>query len=138
MKTKILGILVLSIFSLCLVSGVTAADNCIPIQIKEPKEKWRVVCSGEEFHIVLKGNPTTGYEWIADYDPQYIELVNQKYIPNNLNSCGSGGIYIFTFKALKTGNTDIGMKYLRPWENCVPAKEIVYHLKIIKDIHDFK
>ncbi len=135
MKTKILGILILSIFSLSLVSGVNATDNCIPIEIEE---EWGAICPGEEFDITLRGNPSTGYTWKADYDPQYIELVDQTYIPNKPYLCGSGGTYIFTFKALDTGNTDIDMQYLRPWEYYLPAKEIVYHLEITNDILDFK
>lgn len=135
MKTKIFGVFILAIFSLCMASGVNAVDKCTSIEISE---EWVVLNPGEEFEMVLLGNPSTGYMWITDYDPRYIELVKQTYIPDNTYRCGSRGIYIFTFKALKIGNADINMKYLRPWENCAPAKETIYHLKIIKDGHDLK
>lgn len=69
----------------------------------------------DEFEIDLKSNPTTGYQWRAHYDPEYINLLKENYIPDSPNRIGSGGKSIFRFRPLKKGYTVIYMIYKRPW-----------------------
>ena len=126
MIIKIISILLIALFSLTIVSGA-AADRCIQTNLKE---KQLTVKVDQNFNINLKSNPTTGYNWESDYDPKYIQLVDEKYISNNPMLIGSNGKTFFKFKALKPGETDITFKYFRSWENCLPSKEIIYHLKI--------
>ncbi|OEC84826.1 MULTISPECIES: protease inhibitor I42 family protein [Methanobacterium] len=125
---KTASILILAVFSLSMVSGVFAADRCI-LPVKE--EKKLTVNVNEKFNITLESNPSTGYKWISEFDSNSLKLVNETYIPDMPIRCGSGGYQIFTFKALKTGKTDLTMKYIMPWENCLPAKEIIYHINIV-------
>ncbi len=72
--------------------------------------------NGENFSIALEANPTTGYEWQIDFDPDYIELVQRNYIPDSPELVGSGGGEIFEFLAKELGITDIVFSYLRSWE----------------------
>ncbi|MGZ7043507.1 MAG: protease inhibitor I42 family protein, partial [Methanobacterium sp.] len=75
---------------------------------------------------------STGYGWSYNYNSKYIQLVNESYIPDTHDPwiVGSEGKSIFEFKAIKQGESDITLKYLRPWENCIPTQEIIYHVKI--------
>ena len=127
MKTKIISIFVLAVFSLTMISGVTAADRCTQTNIKEKKLSVKV---NQSFDINLKSNPTTGYTWESIFDPNYIQLIDEKYIADDPSLIGSGGKTFIKFKALKSGDTNITFKYQRSWENCLPQKEIIYHLKI--------
>ena len=86
---------------------------------------------GEQFFIVLGTNPTTGYEWQAEINLEYIELAGREYSPAIPELIGSGGQETFTFLALKSGETKIEFSYLRPWEEGVaPIKEKVYSIII--------
>lgn len=129
MKTKISLMLILAVFSLSMVSGAFATtDDSIPvIKVTDLNTKLN-----EHFKITLDSNPSTGYGWYYDYDPEYLQLVDEYFIPNTDDPLmvGSGGKSVFVFKALKIGETDLTMKYLRPWENCLPAEEIIYKVKI--------
>ena len=74
--------------------------------------------AGNSFSIKIESNPTTGYSWQLA-SPVYGKLVrhvSNKYYPAKTGLVGSGGVEIWTFKAIKRGNTRIKFKYVRPWE----------------------
>lgn len=129
MFKNIVSMIVLAVFLLSMASGVFAADNCV-FQNGDMEEKQLTV--NEEFNIKLESNPSTGYTWIPEFDSIFLKLVKSKYIlPKNDNFIfGQPRTQKFTFKALKAGETDLTMVYVRPWENSIPAKEIIYHVKI--------
>ena len=62
---------------------------------------------GHEFSIVLSANPSTGSKWVTNYNPSYLKFVSQRYQPTQPIRDGSGGSEIFTYKALKPGETMI-------------------------------
>lgn len=78
---------------------------------------------GDSFSVVLEANPTTGYEWEIDFDSDYIQLVERKYVPSSPELIGSGGEETFNFLALKSGETEITFSYLRAWEEDKPPIE---------------
>ena len=88
----------------------------------------------EAFIIVLKSNPSTGYDWYTS--PSYLEnIINEKssdFKPDNKKQlCGAGGKRIFTFMALKPGTTDLVLEYKRPWEkNKAPEKTLYFKVVV--------
>jgi len=112
------------IFSLSIISGSFAANSCdqstININVKV----------NHEFSLKLASNPSTGYEWDIFYDIKYLSLIDQLFIPGSRGNIGEPGTQIFKFKAIKPGETSIVMNYQRPWENCLPAKVVIYHVTI--------
>lgn len=126
---KYLALLIPFLVLSFLVSGVSAAQDNNVAHYKPVK----VVKVNKEFKIALESNPTTGYSWEAKFDPEYIKLVNSTYIAYQTNPriVGSGGVEIFTFKAIKPGKTEITMQYQRPWEGN-PIKEVNYNVIILK------
>ena len=85
--------------------------------------------AGKEFVITLDANVTTGYEWqlTKPIDDSLIKLVHSEYVPDKTGLVGSGGKSIWTFKAVRSGKTQISFKYIRPWEKDIPpVKEAVY------------
>ena len=79
--------------------------------------------AGDSFSLVLTANPTTGYQWKLDLDPDYIELINREYIPYSSEVVGSGGEETFNFNVLKAGETEMVFYYARSWEEGVLPRE---------------
>ena len=76
---------------------------------------------GDTFNVRLQGNPTTGYNWVmADYDSSVVSQVGDVDYHADSLLTGSGGTYIYQFKALTTGTTMLTFNYLRSWEKGVP------------------
>ncbi len=116
-----------------LVSGVFAVQN--QNAAAHSALTTKVVKVNKEFRVALKSNPTTGYSWMPKFDPNYVKLINSKYVPYKTKHgvVGSGGVQIFTFKAIKPGKTTITMQYQRPWAETVPPlKEVRYNLIILR------
>ncbi len=89
---------------------------------------------GDEFTVTLDSNPTTGYEWqLADtLDGSILELVGSEYtVPNDVGLVGAGGIEVWTFKAVGSGETTVPMNYVRPWEeDGTPAKALMFSITV--------
>ena len=96
------------------------------------KETSIKVKSGHTFSIKLKANPTTGYLWqlAKPLDNNYVELVSSDYIPPRTKLVGAGNIEVWTFKAIKTGKTEIILQYLRPWEKVSSVEEKKFMIEI--------
>lgn len=84
---------------------------------------------GGEFAISLESNPTTGYSWeiASPPDPEVVELLDAAYRPPETPRIGAGGRQVWTFRAAGSGETEIALEYLRPWEEGVPpARRAVF------------
>lgn len=90
------------------------------------------VAEGSEFTITMAGNPTTGYIWVLRNPDEVEGFLQATNLDENLSGeyeapdpssglVGAGGIYKFTFNALKSDEEakDLKFDYVRPWE---PAK----------------
>lgn len=79
---------------------------------------------GEQITLELPANPSTGYSWrIVGTMPSLLRSVAREYEPgqNTGNIVGAGGTEIWTFQAHETGQADMTMEYVRPWETDTPA-----------------
>jgi predicted secreted protein len=88
------------------------------------------VKTDEMFTIELPGSLTSGYKWTADYDKTFLQQIGTKSVPFG-ESLGGGGKEIVSFKALKSGITEIKLSHKRPWED-TGMEEIIYSVKISK------
>ena len=92
---------------------VTSADNGKKLNVR----------AGEQFVVVLEGNPSTGYIWEAkDLDASMIQQVGEtefKSSNSNPGFAGAGGTLTLKFRALKVGTTNLTLVYHRPWETDV-------------------
>ena len=80
---------------------------------------------GKTFTLSLDSNPTTGYRWqlAKPLDEQHVKLITNEYQRPATRLMGAGGKETWTFKALTEGNTEIHLKYVRPWQtNSAPAR----------------
>jgi inhibitor of cysteine peptidase len=68
------------------------------------------------FKITLESNPTTGYQWTAEVDTEFMNVIKDGFTPNS-DLLGAGGTQEFEFQASKAGKTQLVMKYGRSWES---------------------
>jgi inhibitor of cysteine peptidase len=71
---------------------------------------------GETFVIELASNPSTGFVWTVAQEPDaaIVTLENQIYNKADSTAIGAPGTEQFSFRAVGTGTTTIGLKYARP------------------------
>lgn len=85
----------------------------------------------EPFTISLPANPTTGYEWNADYDYGLLKLESTQFERDDKETLrmGAGGTSVFVFTPIGAGKTTIYFVYKRSWEN-IAADTRSFHVEI--------
>ena len=87
---------------------------------KEANGSFVEVEAGQTVTIRLPGNPTTGYEWSAapPDDPAVSALGGGEYQADAAGegTVGSGGQYLFRYRADRAGAAKIVISYRRSWE----------------------
>jgi predicted secreted protein len=87
---------------------------------------------GDNFTISLESTGSTGFNWWAQFDPQYLTLLDSS-VQSPKASPGMVGVpemQVFTFEAIKAGDTDVMMLYLQPWENGTIGKRQIFPVNI--------
>ena len=97
-----------------------------------PCEKAINATVGENFSISLPFYSGTGFEWWANFDPAYLNLVNSS---DKVKDSGSGMVgvpreRVLTFSTKMAGNTDVTMLLLQPWENSTIGKRQIFPVNI--------
>ncbi|MGL6298603.1 MAG: protease inhibitor I42 family protein [Methanobacteriaceae archaeon] len=82
---------------------------------------------GDIITIKLNGNPTTGYEWTTKPGSN-VELISSNFVTESSSQTGSGGTYIFKFKAKSTGTDVTTFHYRQSFD--VNSGEEIKHIKI--------
>ena len=78
---------------------------------------------GQEVHVLLTGNPTTGYMWEAqEVEAAMLRPVGEAAYTAASDALGSGGAFNFTFTAAAPGETQLILIYHRSFEQDVPPK----------------
>jgi predicted secreted protein len=105
----------------------TACSSAKPVDLTIADNGSQVdINVGMEINIMLDGNPSTGYTWVAkDLDTAIFEQIgNPVFTSNNPGQVGSRGTIALTFKALRVGTTILTLVYQRPWEFGVDPLDI--------------
>ena len=125
---KLLTLLFLTaLISACSLAKATEAPTAAPqLQISDPAKNLEAT-AGNEFKIIIDSNPTTGYHWeiMGELDEGVLEFISKEYRADEPMLTGSGGVDVFTFKALKAGKTLITLGYYPPSNDPVEPDQIV-------------
>jgi len=79
---------------------------------------------GDELQITLEGNPTTGYLWdLNEVDREVLDMPGTPEYEQQGDLLGSGGLYTLTFVAVKAGQTELSLRYYRPFEMEAPPED---------------
>ncbi|MCK5114405.1 MAG: protease inhibitor I42 family protein [Phycisphaerae bacterium] len=125
MKQKRLLTLLIAIVVLNGFSTTAVADKVMLSNKHDSKTVTATV--GDEIVLRLKGNPTTGYQWMLD------DLAGKSAKPDGIikyeaidsaKRVGAGGFFIARFKAVKAGKTTFKLVYARPWEKDKKPDEV--------------
>ncbi len=100
--------------------GTARSEN--QIRLSEEQNGSRIELQrGDTLEIALAGNPTTGYLWtIQPFDPGMIIQEGAPRYRSDRPIPGSGGTFLFRFKALGTGSIDLRLIYHRTFEKETP------------------
>ncbi len=101
-------------------TGTSVSVSCDDFGKQNNVTKQMTVAAGSTFTITLCSNATTGYSWpesaqISDATVVQ-QLTHERVAPENTGLVGAPGTEVWTFKALKTGTSNIDMQYSQPWE----------------------
>jgi inhibitor of cysteine peptidase len=115
---KIYLLLSVAMLSLgCLTLSPTAEPTFEPASdtfaITDPATPIEVQ-AGETFDIVLAANPSTGYHWEIVGELSGVEFVSSDYKADEPVMPGSGGVDVWTFKAVAAGQTEITLGSYAP------------------------
>ncbi|MCK9442736.1 MAG: protease inhibitor I42 family protein [Methanothrix sp.] len=99
---------------------------------KETKVELIRARVNEPFTISLSANPTTGYEWKADYDYVLLKQESAQFERAFAETMrvGVSGTSVFVFLPIKPGKSTIYFVYKRSWENIV-ADTRAFHVEIV-------
>ncbi|MDO5516969.1 MAG: protease inhibitor I42 family protein [Clostridium sp.] len=92
----------------------------------------------KEAEISLYGNGTTGYQWqYTIVDNTIAKEDSTDFISDTTDPevCGAGGTYIWKFKGLKMGTTEITYRYLQPWDESTLDQTKTYKCTVDKDLN---
>lgn len=83
---------------------------------------------GQVVVISLESNPSTGYRWeVLEIDESILQQVGEvEFAPADQREpppLGVGGVEVFRFKIVKTGQANLELVYYRPWEEGVEPLE---------------
>ena len=88
--------------------------------------------------LTLESNPTTGYQWIVEQDPEIFDI-SSEYKEDTVEGTteqmvGVGGKETFTLTPKKEGRTKINFLYKQPWEEESLYTRLTYEIKVDKNM----
>ena len=105
-----------------------------PSTLPEPTDPTQLITAtaGETFDIVLPSNPSTGYHWeiLPELDETIVEFVAQNYIAEQPVAPGSGGMDVWTFRAVNPGNTTVVLGYYPPDNTTDPDEVVTFSIQV--------
>ena len=88
---------------------------------------------GDQFEVVLSGNPTAGYQWEDSFwDKTVLKLLGPPNYKQRSAAVGSGGEFAFTFEAVAVGQTKVELVYRRPFERTTKPRKTFEITAVVK------
>lgn len=118
-------------------SGEVAADNAASIEFADGE----LLYSQGDMVAMLKGNATTGYEWTSAIEGPSVKADGDEYLAEGETAnaagedvvAGAGGVHVFGYKAIGSGDAAITLKYARSWEASDSDKTVVVKVTVEND-----
>ena len=105
-----------------------------PNTLPEPTDNTQLITvqAGQTFDLVLPSNSSTGYHWeiLPELDANLVEFVTQDYIAEQPVMPGSGGVDVWTFRAVNTGDTTIVLGYYPPGDSTDPDETVTFSIHV--------
>ena len=105
-----------------------------PSTLPEPTDPTQLVTvqAGETFELVVPANSSTGYRWdiIPELDESIVQFVEQNYISDQPVIPGSGGMDVWTFRAVSAGDTTVVLGYYPPGNPNDPQEVVTFSIHV--------
>ncbi len=104
---------------------VSIEASCDDFYDQAAISKEMEVAVGDSFTVTLCSNPTTGFQWSEAQvsDQTVLKQTDHSFVPSGETGIvGAAGQDVWTFKALKKGESTVSMEYSRPWEGVEKAE----------------
>lgn len=91
------------------------------------------IAAGGTLTVTLESNQTTGFQWELKSvgDTSVLQSQGGNYeAPEDTGMVGAGGEEVWTFKALKPGNSSLSMEYSQPWDGGTKAGQ-TFNLTVV-------
>lgn len=101
-----------------------------PVELaQEDSGGRRSLTVGDDVVIVLAENPTTGYRWQAQFDPERLQDAGDRF-ESKSDLRGAPGVRHLAFRALAAGQTQLRLVNRRAWETGEGIGEFVIELDV--------
>lgn len=139
MKRICLFLIATALLAGCGTSSSTATPTLPPTaetpnSLPEPTDPTRLITAkaGETLDIIVPANLSTGYHWelIGELDENVVEFVTREYIAQQPVIPGSGGVDVWTFRAVSAGDTTITLGYYPPGNETDADETVVFSLAV--------
>ena len=99
--------------------------------VNDPSQPIRAA-AGETFTIVMNANASTGYHWeiIGPLDDAHLEFVSREYVGSEPAMPGSGGVEVWTFKAVALGESTLVLGNYPPSESESYEEEVRFSVVV--------
>jgi len=105
-----------------------------PNTLPEPTDHTQLipVKADETFDLVVPSNSSTGYHWdiIPELDENIVQFVEQNYIAEQPVLPGSGGVDVWTFRAVNAGDTTVVLGYYPPGNDTDPEEHVTFSIHV--------
>lgn len=105
-----------------------------PNPLPEPTDPTQLITvnAGETFELVLPSNSSTGYRWniIPELDENVVQFVEQNYISGQPVIPGSGGVDVWTFRAIGAGDTTVVLGFYPPGNPNEPEEVVTFSVHV--------
>ena len=105
-----------------------------PASLPEPTDPTQPITAtpGETFDLVLPSNASTGYRWkiLPELDAAILQQVSQDTIAKQPVMPGSGGVDVWTFRAVNAGDTTIVFGYFPPGNETDPEETVTFSIHV--------
>ncbi len=107
-----------------------SSDTDLPA-VNDPSQPIRAA-AGETFTIVMKANASTGYHWeiIGPLEDAHLEFVSREYAGSEPALPGSGGVEVWTFKAVAPGESILVLGNYPPSESESYEEEVRFSIVV--------
>jgi len=139
MKRILFLLIVTSLLTGCADSSFTPTPTLPPTAetpntLPEPTDPTQLITvkAGETFDLVVPSNSSTGYRWniIPELDENTVQFVEQNYMAEQPILPGSGGVDVWTFRAVNAGDTTVVLGYYPPGNDTNPEEHVTFSIHV--------
>ena len=135
MKSRLILVCIMTVMSLCLLACSSGAPSEVSVDESYNGKEVEIAVDGS-LTVTLESNATTGFQWDEASkigDQTVLKQVEHQFIaPESTGMVGAPGKEVWTFRALKKGNSTISMEYSQPWEGGTKAGETFALTVVVK------